>query len=72
MNSHTTLKSHETAKRKSDSPEKMQKTVEELQKTVAMQYDLLKKSLTENELLQQKVQQLEEQLNDKRMRLMLI
>lgn len=31
-----------------------------------MQYDLLKKTLTENELLQQKVQQLEEQLNDKR------
>jgi hypothetical protein len=50
----------------SDSPEEMQKTIDELQKTVAMQYDLLKKTLTENELLQQKVRQLEEQLNDKR------
>jgi hypothetical protein len=66
MNSHTPLKHHETAKRSSVSPEIMQKTIEELQKTVAMQYDLLKKTLTENELLQQKVLQLEEQLNDKR------
>src|SRR5581483_4954948 len=66
MNSHTPLKPHETSKRNTDSPEKMQKTIDELQKTVAMQYDLLKKTLTENELLQQKVQQLEEQLNDKR------
>jgi hypothetical protein len=66
MNSHTPLKSREAAKIKSDSPEKMQQAIEELQKTVAMQYDLLKKTLTENELLQQKVRQLEEQLNDKR------
>jgi len=66
MNSHTSLKSHEISKSKSDSSEKMQKTIEELQKTVAMQYDLLKKTLTVNELLQQKVQQLEGQLNDKR------
>jgi DNA repair exonuclease SbcCD ATPase subunit len=66
MNRHTHLKSHETAKTKSDSPEKMQETIHELQKTVAMQYDLLKKTLTENESLQQKVRQLEEQLNDKR------
>ena len=66
MNSHTQLKSRETAKTKSDSPEKMQKTIDELQKTVAMQYDLLKKTLMENELLQQKVHQLEEQVNDKR------
>lgn len=44
----------------------MQQAIEELQKTVAMQYDLLKKTLTENELLQQKVQLLEEQLNEKR------
>lgn len=66
MNSHTPLKSYETAKRKTDSPEKMQQAIEELQKTVVMQYDLLKRTLTENELLQQKVQQLEELLNDKR------
>ena len=66
MNSHTPLKSREAAKTKSDSPEKMQQAIEELQKTVAIQYDLLKKTLTENELLQQKVRQLEQQLNDKR------
>lgn len=66
MNSHTPLKSHKIAKTKSDSPEKMHQAIEELQKTVTMQYDLLKKTLTENELLQQKVQQLEERLNDKR------
>lgn len=66
MNSHTPLKNHETAKRRSDSPEKMQQAIAELEKTVAMQYDLLKKTLTENELLQQKVRQLQEQLNDKR------
>lgn len=64
MNSHTALKSHETAKIKSDSPEKMQQAIAELEKTVAMQYDLLKKTVTENELLQQKVRQLQEQLND--------
>jgi hypothetical protein len=66
MNSHTPLKPHETSKRNSDSPEKMQKTIEELQKTISMLYDLLKKSLTENELLQQKAHQLEERLNNKR------
>ena len=66
MISHTTLKCYETAKRKPDSPEKIQQAIEELQKTISMQYDLLKKTLTENELLQQKVRQLEEQLNDKR------
>lgn len=66
MNSHTPLKSREAAKIKSESPEKMQQAIAELEKTVAMQYDLLKKTLTENELLQQKVQQLQEQLNDKR------
>lgn len=65
MNSHTFLKSREAAKIKSDSPEIMQQAIAELEKTVAMQYDLLKKTLTENELLQQKVQQLQQQLNDK-------
>ena len=58
MNSHTPLKSREAAKIKSDAPGKMQQAIDELQKTVAMQYDLLKKTLTENELLQQKVRQL--------------
>ena len=66
MNNQTSLKTHSTEKISPDSLEKMQKTIQEQQKTITMQYDLLKEAFTNNELLLRKVQELENQLHDQR------
>lgn len=64
MSNQASQESRSTERNKPDSPEKMQKTIEEQQKTIAMQYDLLKEAFTTNELLIRKVQEFEKQLQN--------
>jgi predicted ribosome quality control (RQC) complex YloA/Tae2 family protein len=64
MSNQTTLNARNSGKNSPDSPEKMQQTITEQQKTIAMQYDLLQEAFTKNELLMHKVQELEKQLQE--------
>ena len=66
MNNKTPLKTRNTEKIGPDSLEKTQQTIHEQQQTIARQYDLLKETVAENELLRRKVQELEKQLYDQR------
>jgi hypothetical protein len=66
MNNQIPLKTSRTAKTSHDSLEKLQKTIEEQQRTIAKQYDLLKEAYVNNELLLRKVQELEKQLHNHR------
>jgi hypothetical protein len=65
MSNRTTLKSRYSDKSNSESPEKLQQTIDEQQKTIAMQYDLLQEAVTKNESLLRKVQELEKQLQER-------
>jgi hypothetical protein len=60
----TALKSRYSDKNSPESPEKLQQTIGEQQKTIVMQYDLLQEAFTKNESLLRKVQELEKQLQE--------